>query len=87
MDTEIFSVYDSAAKRYLDPFVAPTVEMALRGFRSAVNKAGHQFNEYPSDYTLFHIGSFSAERGEVVPLAPHSLGVAITFLSEGGSGA
>lgn len=80
---EGFTVYDSAAARYLDPFFAPTIEFAIRGFRQAVNKEGHQFHEFPEDYTLFHVGSFDPEKGIFVPQEPRSLGVAITFLNKG----
>lgn len=80
MDKFLCCVYDSAAGFYLDPFVAPSIEFAIRGFREAVNTDGHQFQKFPQDYTLFHIGTFSAETGELTPIAPTSLGVAVTFL-------
>lgn len=80
MTKHFFSVYDSAADAYLDPFVAPTLEFAIREFRRIVNKEGHQFNEFPEDYTLFHLGTFDGESGEIVPQSPRSLGVAIQFM-------
>lgn len=83
MNEQIFTVYDSAARRYLQPFFAETVEVALRMFRQMVAKEGHQFNKFPEDYTLFHIGEYFAETGVIAPMTPHSLGVAITFLPRG----
>lgn len=80
MTKYIFTVFDSAAGAFLEPFVAPSIEFALRAFRKAVNTDGHQFNEYPDDYTLFVIGSFSIEQGTIEPQTPQSLGVAITFV-------
>lgn len=82
MEKHLFTVFDSAAGAYLDPFVAPSVEVALREFRRIVNKPDHQFNLYPEDYTLFHIGMFSVETGKLEPQDPRSLGVAITFVSQ-----
>jgi len=83
MTTELFSIWDSAAQRYLEPFFAPTIEYAIRQFRQAVNKPDHQFNLYPEDYTLFHVGSFDQEEGQLQPLAtPHSLGVAMSFIQK-----
>ena len=77
----ICTVFDSAAGLYLDPFVAPSVDFAIRSFRQAVNTDGHQFNNFPEDYVLYHVATFSAETGEIVPLAaPVSLGVAVTLL-------
>lgn len=81
MTTELFSVFDSAAKRYLEPFYAPTIEYAIRQFRASINTGDHMFARFPEDYVLFHIGSFDQESGQVVAnAAPMSLGVAVTFL-------
>jgi len=81
MNEEIFTVYDSAARRYLRPFHAQTIEMALRQFRAILTDPEHQFARFPEDYSLFHIGTFDSERGEVIPvIPPHSLGVAITMM-------
>jgi hypothetical protein len=80
MEKQCFTVYDSAAQHYLEPFFAPSVEFAIREFRSAVNTPEHQFNKFPEDFTLFHIGTFEPESGVLNPVHPHSLGVAITFL-------
>ncbi len=79
MDKYLFTVYDSVAGAYLDPFVAPAIEFAIREFRRAVNKEGHQFNQYPEDYTLFYIGEFDIASGKINSSEPTSLGVAITF--------
>lgn len=76
----IFTVYDSAAEAYLEPFFAQTVEVALRMFRQIVNEKGHQFNKYPEDYTLFHIGEMHQATGQITGTEPFSLGVAITFV-------
>lgn len=80
MLTLFFTVYDSAAGRYLEPFTAPSIDFALRGFREAVNTEGHHFGKFPSDYTLFHIGEFDPETGQMQGMEPRSLGVAITFV-------
>lgn len=82
MRQQVFTVYDSAAMAYLEPFFAPTIEFAIRSFREIVNKEGHQFNRFPEDYTLFHIGEFDEMKGELVPCDPRSLGVAITFVQK-----
>jgi len=86
METHIFTVYDSAASRFLEPFCAPTIEFAMREFKTAANQEGHQFAKYPSDYTLFHIGQFDAEKGKVEGKDPISLGLAITFVDTPFSG-
>lgn len=75
-----FTIFDSAAGRYLDPFFCPSIEFAIREFRTAVNTEGHQFAKYPSDYTLFSIGIYDGETGLFRSKEPTSLGVAITFV-------
>lgn len=78
--TQLFSVFDSAAARFTEPWPAQTVELALRRFRHTVNKEGNDISMFPEDYTLFHVGEFDQETGRVTAFAaPHSLGVAITF--------
>lgn len=66
----IFSVYDMAAKRYLEPFFAPTMEFAIRGFREACETPGHQFSKFPEDYTLYQLGEFDPETGQITGLSP-----------------
>ncbi len=78
----LFTVHDSAAGAFLDPFVAPSMEFAIREFRTIVNKEGHQFNLYPSDYTLFHIGTFDLETGQLSGSDPISLGVVVTLIEK-----
>lgn len=80
METLLFAVYDSAASRYLDPFVAPTAEVAIRGFKTAVNRPEHAFNSHPADYTLFQVGRFDPETGILVPANPHNLGNGVQLL-------
>ncbi len=81
MNSEIFSVYDSCAKRYLPPFFAPTIDEALRSFRKICNEPEHAFYQDASDYSLFHLGSFNAEFGTIVGgREPHNLGLAASFL-------
>ena len=83
MNQQIFAIWDAAVHRYMEPFSAPTIEFAIREFRRAVNKPDHQFNTYPADYTLFHVGEFNPLDGTLIPSGtPTNLGVAITFLEQ-----
>ena len=76
----LFSVFDSAAGLFLEPFFAPTVEVAMRRFRMTLEVEG-MMSKFPEDYTLFELGEFLLEDGQLVPLqAPHSLGLALAFM-------
>lgn len=59
MILKIFSVYDTAAGAYLQPFFAPTLGLAIRSFQDAVNTPDHQFARYSHDYTLYLLGEFN----------------------------
>jgi len=62
---QMFSVFDSKAAAYLEPFFAPTRGVAMRSFQAACQDHGHNFHKYAEDYTLFHLGEFDEFSGEV----------------------
>ncbi len=80
MRVELFAVQDAAANRFIDPFPAPTVEFAIRGFKEACGTEGHQFGKFPEDYSLWHVGEFDAELGLISPLTPRKLATASSFV-------
>lgn len=83
MFLKVFSVYDSKAKAFLQPFFCVNAAVAVRSFESAVNDQRHDFHRYAGDYTLFEIGEFHESEGRLVGLeAKVSLGVAVEFLKE-----
>lgn len=89
MIAEYFSVYDSAARMYLEPFACRTKEEAIRRFRLSVNSEGSGMARFPDDYTLFYIGGFDQESGLFQPvLTPESLGGALMYMESqhGGNG-
>jgi len=61
----VFSVYDEKAEAYLPVFQLPTSPMATRIFGECVNSREHQFGKHPGDYTLFVVGTFDDETGEI----------------------
>jgi len=76
---EIFTVYDSAAKCYITPFLLPNEDMAKRSFSDAVNDFGHQFNKHPHDYTLYRLGNFNLVSGIIEADTPQAIGNAQAF--------
>lgn len=67
MILKIFSVYDTAAAAYLQPFFAPTMGLAIRSFSDAVNDPNHQFAKYSHDYNLYLLGEFNDSDGSFTP--------------------
>lgn len=83
MKTELFSVFDAVLGRYNEPFNARTVDRAKAMFAEVCNNPNSDICKYPSEYTLFHIGSFDMETGLPTPQnTPISLGVAIEYKVE-----
>lgn len=77
MKVSIFSIYDSKAEAYLQPFFAPTVGIALRRFQAAAQDVTTDFHKFAGDYTLFQIGMFDDHNGEVINEVNANLGNAI----------
>lgn len=78
-----YTVFDSKAELFLPPFYEQSAGTAIRSFETAVNTPDHQFNKYPSDYTLFELGEYDQHTaGFNLHQAPVNLGLAITFLKE-----
>lgn len=65
MDLKVFCVHDSCADSYLPPFCLPSTKEAVRAFRVCVNEKGHNFSGSPGDYSLFHLGDFDTDSGEL----------------------
>lgn len=84
MQLQIFSIYDQAAKAYITPFFLPNEEMALRAFSNCVNDPDHQFHKVPTDYSLWAIGFFDGDDGEISPHTPNLVARAQSIIKPSG---
>lgn len=83
---KIYSIYDSKAEAYLQPLFANTNGVAIRIFSEAVSDENHAFNKYAADYTLFEIGTFDENSGNIEGLkTPKSHVNALTIKSAQGN--
>lgn len=67
---KVFAVYDSKACFFGQPFFDQHVNSAIRNFSDAVNDGSNPNNmwfKHPEDFSLFEIGDFNNETGELVP--------------------
>jgi len=69
MKLQIFSIYDTKADAYLQPFFTATKATALRSFSDLVNNPDSTFSKHASDYVLFHIASYDDQNGHIEPLS------------------
>lgn len=66
---KLYVVYDSKAEAYVSPHFVKSNGIALRAFTDAANDTQTELYKHPGDYTLFCVGEFNEETGEMVPYA------------------
>jgi len=85
MKLHIFSIFDSKAEAFIQPFYAPTKAVGVRNFAHACNNPETDFNKFGGDYTLFHLGTFDSATGRVEQNKTHeNLGLAMSYISPEG---
>ncbi len=80
MTVEAFAILDMVAEQYMEPFFTINAQTALRGFSMHCAEDGHQFNKFPEDYALYHVGSWNGSDGVFTPLEPRKIGQASSFV-------
>lgn len=69
----IYSIYDSKAGAYLQPFFSINHDTAKRDFSAGCNDPDHAFCRYAQDFTLFHVGNWDQTDGVLEGHAPVSI--------------
>ena len=68
----VYAIYDSAAH----VFTAPTIDIsdasAVRSFQQAIANSGSVMNFKPDDFSLYQVGTFDVETGELEPFTSPS---------------
>lgn len=81
MQIKMFSIFDSKAEEFQNPFYARNEATAMRSFGRAVNTEGSDFAQSPGDYTLFEVGFFESDTALLEPHeALKNLGLAVHFI-------
>lgn len=75
-----FAVHDCKASAFLTPFFFPTAGQAVRAFSDTVNDVKSMLARHPADYTLFQIGHFDDQTGQLESCKPINLGQALNFI-------
>ncbi|AXH75313.1 MAG: nonstructural protein [Microviridae sp.] len=57
----LYTVYDSKARTYSNPFTAVNQQVAIRDFTQAANDINSQIHQFPGDFKLLEIGEFDDE--------------------------
>lgn len=67
---KMFSVFDSKAGYFMNPFPMRSNGEAIRAFETTCKDKNSQFNLYPADYTLHAIADFDSIKGTLSPYPP-----------------
>ena len=82
MIVQVFSVFDSKAGSFAQPFFSHTLVTGKRAFADACADPSTMLSRHPSDFALFHLGSFDDQSGFFDALvAPDNLGLAAAYRS------
>lgn len=85
METKfIYSIYDSRAKMYMDPFVAFNDNIAMRDFQRNCMDPQSPLSLFAEDYSLVCVGVFSITGGfvESTSESPNTVCKALAFKKE-----
>ena len=83
MKLKVFSIYDSKTECFMNPWYARTTGEAVRSFEQSIIDPNTSFHKYPDDFTLFDIGSWDDETGEILlNEAKVNIGLAREFFRE-----
>ena len=85
MILKVYTVYDTKAEAYLQPFFSQSKGVAIRSFQEAVRDEKSNISKYPEDFTLFELGEYDDATSKFnLHITPQSLGVAVEFLTPKG---
>lgn len=80
MKQPMYAMFDSKAKAWLPPFLGRSDEDAKLSFAVLCQDGDHPVGRHPADYTLFHVGEWDTEAGEMAAVDPRvNLGNGIYF--------
>ena len=83
MDKRVYTIYDSKAEVYMPPFMFGTKGEAIRAVTTTVNDGQSALSQFPEDYTLFEIGTWSDEDAVYrMHEAKESLGCVVEYKKE-----
>ncbi len=79
----IYSIYDTAAGLYSRPFFDQADASSMRAFQDLVMDAEHPVGKHPEDYSLFRIGLFDDNTGQLSNEANSCLATALETIAAG----
>lgn len=66
MRLNAYTIYDSATGIYMRPFFAAADGAAIREFNDLAVSSDHPIGQHPADYTLYRVGTWNDNKGELI---------------------
>lgn len=67
---KVYSVYDKKTLAYNTPYFAATDGAATRSFQELAGDLSTTVGKYPHDYSLYYIGEYDIDKGQMIPVLP-----------------
>ena len=68
MNLNVYSIKDSKAGTYSNPFYSINDSTAIRSFEQAASDPTTTISQFPTDYSLYRIGTFDDSSGSIKQL-------------------
>lgn len=77
---KMYCVKDVKSGLFNSPHFVSSDGVAIRSFGAACEDKSTDLNKYPSDFSLYHVGSFNLETGMIEPTQPKQIANAAEFV-------
>lgn len=81
MRLNVYTIFDTASASYKRPFCAQADGEVIRLFKDLALNKDHEIGQHPEDYSLWRIGFFDDNKGELTPEAKECLGTALEMVA------
>lgn len=78
----IYAVLDVKCNLYGNPIFQASDGVAIRAFGTACEDEKTELNKYPSDFSLYRIGTYDIESGEIKGQTPTQIANASEFVNK-----
>lgn len=77
---KMYAVLDVKSNLFNSPHFLTSDGVAIRSFSTACEDKNTDLNRYPADFSLYVVGEFNIETGNVIPIQPKQLCNAAEFV-------
>jgi hypothetical protein len=83
MKLKIYSIYDSTAQAFGNPFYMHNDGMAIRAFQDMINsdKKENMVAAHPEQFTLFQVGTWDDKNAAIDTAEPKSIAIGVELIN------